>query len=74
MSDHIAMRIKCLDMAKPVGVAMPDTGLWIERAKTLEAYVTGAGQAEKPQHEPMTLGNPKPGQSASRGPGNQVRR
>lgn len=73
MSEATSTRLKCLEMAKP-DVSVPDTGFWIERAKTLEAYVTGAGQAEKPQPEPVMNGNLKPGQSASRGPGNQVRR
>lgn len=74
MSDPASTRLKCLEMAKPTGVAVPDLELWLTRAKDLEAYVNGAGQAEKPQHEPAMTGNPKPGQSASRGPGNQVRR
>jgi len=74
MSDLTSTRLKCLEMAKPLAVAVPDIQEWMARAKELEAYVTGSGQAEKPQHEPAMHGNLKPGHSASRGPGNQVRR
>jgi hypothetical protein len=68
MNDQIATRLKCLEMARPLAVAVPDIQEWIARATQLELYVHGAGQAVTPQHSPVANGFQKPGQSPNRGP------
>lgn len=69
---EVSTRLKCLELARPDN-PLPDIGLWLDRAKQLESYATGVGQAEKPQQEPVMNGSPKPGQPASRGPAAQRR-
>lgn len=67
MSHPRDIKIKLLELAKP-GVATPDLGLWLERAKILEAYVFEAGQSHMDPAQPEHLAQPKPGQPQSRGP------
>ena len=49
------IRTKLLELAKPT-VSNPDIAVWIARAKELEAYVSGGGQAQAPpKAETLTL-------------------
>lgn len=41
------IRLECLRLSKP-DVSMPDVDVWIDRAKALEAYVSGEGQGQEP--------------------------
>ena len=52
------IRLKCLEMARPTGVSMPDLPIWVERARVLEAYVAGDTVAE-PVREKRGPGRPR---------------
>ena len=57
------IRLECLKLAMPRDIANPDVTKILERAKAFEAFVVGAGHAEKaPAQQPMQLPH-KPGQA-----------
>lgn len=49
------IRLEILKMLRLPDLASPDVVRVIERAKALEAYVNGAGQAMSPPRETVTL-------------------
>jgi len=49
------IRLEVLKMLRLSDFASPDVSQAIERAKALEAYVIGAGQATAPPRETVTL-------------------
>jgi len=50
------IRLECLKLAMPRDLANPDVSKILERAKAFEAYVNGAGHAEKaPAQQPLHL-------------------
>lgn len=55
-----ALRVELLALAKP-GNSMPDTGIWVQRARELEAYVVEGGQPETaPDLPPLAASSGKP--------------
>lgn len=49
------IRLEILKMLRLPDLASPDIAKVIDRAKALEAYVNGAGQAQTPPRETVTL-------------------
>ncbi len=63
------IRLECLRLSVPKDLANPDVAKIVERAKALEAYVVGAGQAKEAPAKQPTLSLPqKTGQPASQQP------
>jgi len=70
MSHPRDVRLRLLELSKPIVQGAPDVGLWIERAKALEAYVMEAGQAEAPAQLDLSGSTSRPDNRQSR-PGNR---
>jgi hypothetical protein len=49
------IRLEILKLLRLPDLASPDVAKVIDRAKALEAYVSGAGQAQMPPRETVTL-------------------